>query len=128
MTTAVRLCNALQTSGKVRRLAHDAALLRLARADQVADDHQPRGDADTGLQRRVSLQLADSSHQLQACSDGPLCIVLVRLRIAEIDQNPIAHVLRYEAAEALHGLRDALLVGRDNLAEVFRVHASRECR
>jgi hypothetical protein len=24
------------------------------------------------------------------------------LRIAEVDQNPVAHVLRYEPAEALH--------------------------
>ena len=46
---AVRLCNALQACRKVRRLANDGLLLRSARADQVADDHQTRRDADTRL-------------------------------------------------------------------------------
>ena len=59
----------------------------------------------------------------------PLCIVLVGLGVTQIDQHPVPHVLRYEATEALHGLSDALLVGRNDLAEVFRVHARRErCR
>jgi hypothetical protein len=51
--------------------------------------------------------------------------VLMRLRIPEVDQHPIAHVLRDEASEALHGLGNTLLVGRNDLAEVFRVHAGR---
>ena len=46
---AVRLCNALQARRKVRRLAYDGLLLRSARADQVADDHQSRCDADARL-------------------------------------------------------------------------------
>ena len=71
---------------------------------------------------------AYSSDQLQPCAHGSLCVVLVRLRIAEVDQHAVAHVLRYEAAEALHGLCDALLIGRNDLAEVFRVHARRERR
>jgi hypothetical protein len=37
-------------------------------------------------------------------------------------------VLRYEASEAPHGLRNALLIGRNDLAEVFRVYAGRQCR
>ena len=53
---AVRLRNALQACRKVRRLADDGLLLRSARADQVADDHQSRCDADTRLQGRVGLQ------------------------------------------------------------------------
>ena len=39
--------------------------------------------------------------------------------------DAIAHVFRDEASEALHGLCDALLIGRNELAEVFRVHACR---
>ena len=49
----VRLGDPLQARREVRRLADDAALLRLARSDQVADDDQPGRDADTGLQRSV---------------------------------------------------------------------------
>ena len=37
-------------------------------------------------------------------------------------------LLRYEAAEALHGLGDAFLVGRNDLAQILRVHASGERR
>ena len=47
---------------------------------------------------------------------SPLSVVFVGHRETEIDQDPIAHVLRYKAAEALHGLCDALLVGGNNLA------------
>ena len=36
----------LQTGRSVRRLADDAALLRCALADQIADNDEPRGDAD----------------------------------------------------------------------------------
>ena len=71
---------------------------------------------------------AYSGDQLQPCAHGSLCVVLVGLGIPEVDQDPIAHVLRYEATEALHGLCDALLIGRNNLAEVFGVHARRERR
>ena len=53
---AVRLRNALQARGKVWRLANDGLLLRSARSDQIADDHQSRCDADTRLQGRVGLQ------------------------------------------------------------------------
>ena len=57
---AVRLCNALQARGKVRRLADDGLLLRSARADQVADNHQPRCDAI-----RASAGARGSSEHLQ---------------------------------------------------------------
>ena len=52
----------------------------------------------------------------------------MRLRIAEIHEHAVAHVLRDEPAEALHSLGDALLVGGNDLAKVLRVHARRECR
>ena len=50
-------------------------------------------------------------------------VVLVRLGITEVDENAVAHVFRDEAAEALHSICDALLVGRDKLAQVLRVHS-----
>jgi hypothetical protein len=51
----------------------------------------------------------------------------VGLRITEVHQHTVAHVLRYEPAKALDSLGDALLVGGDDLAEVLWVHARREC-
>ena len=50
------------------------------------------------------------------------------LRIAEVDEHTIAHVLRHEAAEALHSLGNAFLIGRNDLSKVLRVHARGECR
>src|ERR1700688_2387855 len=47
---AIRVCNALQTRRKVGRLAYNGLLLRSARADQIADDHQSRRDTDTSLE------------------------------------------------------------------------------
>ena len=40
----------------------------------------------------------------------------MRLRIAEIDEHAVAHVLRHEPAEALHSLGDAFLIGGNDLA------------
>ena len=54
MTTVFGSAIALQARREVRRLADDAALLRLARSNQVADDNEPGGNADAGLQRSVS--------------------------------------------------------------------------
>ena len=90
--------------------------LRLTGADEVADDHKTRCYADARLKGRVGLQATHSSHQLQPRAHGSLCVVLVRLRITKVDQNPIAHVLRNETSEALHGLCDAFVVGRNDLA------------
>jgi hypothetical protein len=76
-----------------------------------------------GLQGRAGLQTAYRSDQLQPSAYRPLGIVLVGLRIAEIDQNAVAHVLRHEAVETARRLSDAFLIGRNNLTQVFRVHA-----
>ena len=43
---------------------------------------------------------------------SPLGVILLRLRIAQIHQDTVAHVLRDEPAETAHSLGDALLVGR----------------
>jgi Adenylate and Guanylate cyclase catalytic domain len=58
----------------------------------------------------------------------PLSIVLMGLRIAEIHKHPIAHVLRYEPAEALHSLGNTALVRTNDLTQVVRVHTGGERR
>ena len=57
------------------------------------------------------LQLANRFDQLQSGPYRPLGVVLMRLRIAEIDEHAVAHVFRHEPAEPLHGLGDAFLIG-----------------
>ena len=46
----VSLGDPLQARREVGCLADDPPPLRLTRSNQVADDHEPSGDADTGLQ------------------------------------------------------------------------------
>ena len=83
---------------------------------------------DARLEGSVALTAPHSRYQLQPCAHSALCVVLVGLRIAEVDQDAVAHVLRYEAAKALHSLGDALLIGRNDFAQVLRVHARRQRR
>jgi mandelate racemase len=64
-------------------------LLRSARADQVADDHEARSDAHTRPQGRVGLQSTHSRDQLQPRAHGALCVVLMSLGITEINQDPV---------------------------------------
>jgi hypothetical protein len=46
----------------------------------------------------------------------PLCVILMGLRVAEIHQHAIVHVLGHEPAEAFHSLRDAFLICGNDLA------------
>ena len=124
----IRLGNSLQARGKIWRLADNAALLRASRIHQVANHNQTGGNADTGLQRRARLEFAHRRDQLQPRPYRPLGVVLMGLRIAKIDEDAVAQVLRHEPAEAAHDLSDAFVIGRNDLAQVLRVHAGGERR
>ena len=108
----VGLGDALQPRSEVRRLADDAALLCVARADQITDYDQPSGNSDASLQGSVGFERTDSTNPLPVHPHRPLAVVLVGLRIAEIDQHAVAHVFRHEAIETAHGVGYASLIGR----------------
>jgi hypothetical protein len=72
----------------------------------------------------MALQIAYCSDQLQPRAYCPLRVVFMRLRIPEVDQDTVAHILRHKAAEAAHRVGNAFLIGRNDLAEIFGVHAS----
>jgi hypothetical protein len=67
-------------------------------------------------------------NQFQSCTDSALRIVLMGLRVAKIDEYAIAHVLGDKTTKPRHCLRNALLLGGNNLADVLRVHARRKPR
>ena len=125
---AVRLGQPLQPRGQVRGLADDRLLLRGAAAEQVADHDQPGRDADPDPERGAGrrLEIAHRRHELEPGADRPLGIVLLRPRVAEVGQDPVAHVLGDEAAEAFDPRGDAAVVGADQLAQVLGVEAGGE--
>src|SRR5262249_61172490 len=122
----VRLSDPLQTSRQVRRLAHHPALLRLAGTNEIADHDQARRDPNTRPERLLDTQLADRLDDRQSRPDGTLGIILMGVRIAEIDEHPIAHVPGHEAVEPGDRLRAALIIGADYRTQILWVERGRE--
>ena len=122
----VRRGQGLQPSGKVRRLADDPALLRCALADQIADHGQPGGDAEPHTQVFARRQPADRFDHRESGVHRPLGIVLMRLRISEIDQHAVAHIFGDKAVKAADRLGDSAVVVPDQLAQILGVMTGRE--
>ena len=79
---------------------------------------QPGRNADTGSRNACVLRpLTAATSEFQPRAHGSLGIVFVSLRVAEVDQHAVSHELRHEPTEAMHGVRNALLIGRDDLAQ-----------
>ena len=127
ITTVSGLGQGLQTGGEVRRLADDRLLLRRSCADQIADDDQPGGDADARLQLdRFDIEAADSVDRAQPRAHRPLGVVLMRLRVAEIDQHAVAHVPGDKAVEPGDHLGDRAVIRGDDLAQILGIEPRRE--
>ena len=107
--------------GFVAKYMGDGVLICFGYPQAHEDDAERAVQA--GLERSSGLQCMHSRDQLQRRSYRTLGVILVRLRITEIHKDSIAHILRDEPAEALHGLRNAPLVRRDEFTKVLRVHA-----
>jgi len=92
-----------------------------------------KGSASHDVQvTRVCKGTGDFNAVTAAISSKPdrtaVSIIFMSLRIAKVDEHAVAHILREKAAKALHSLGNAFLIGRNDLAEVFRVHAGRQGR
>src|SRR5262249_26474769 len=100
----VRRRDFLQTFREIRRLADHALLGRSALADEVADDYRTRRDADPDVQLDVApgRELRYRRRDLSPRANGVLGIVLARLGIAEVDEQPVPHVARDLAAVLLN--------------------------
>ena len=127
--TSVFGAQGLQPGGEVRRLADDPALLCRTLTDQVADDDEPGSDTDPRLEfGGFDIEATDRIDGTEPGADRPLGIVLMRLRIAEINQHAVAHVLGDEAIEPGDDLGDGTVIGADNLTQILRVMPGRERR
>ncbi len=99
ITTVFGSATPLQTCRNVWRLADNRMLLSRTRSDQVADNDQPRGNADTRLQWGTRLQRSHRFDQFQPRPHRPLSVVLVGLWIAEVHEHAVTHVLWHEPAK-----------------------------
>ena len=87
---------------------------------------------DPGAQRIHAGQNRDARHRLrqgQPGPDSPDGIILVSLRIAEIREHAVAHVLRHEAAELGDRSGAGFMIGAEDWAVLFGIESVCEgCR
>jgi hypothetical protein len=50
----------------------------------------------------------------------------MRPRIAKVHEGTVAQIFRHKTVEATHGFSDAFLIGRNDLAQILRVHVGGE--
>jgi len=116
-----RLRQSLQARREVGRVAGDIVLYNLA-----AHDNQPGGNPHARLELFDLIQLRHPIDQRQSAARGTLGVVLMRPRIAEIGQHPVAHVAGDKPAKALDDLCDAAMVSADNPAQIFGIEPRRQ--
>jgi len=98
-------------------------------ADQIAADHQPGGDPYVNLQlHRPNIEATDRGNRVQPRPDRPLRVVLMGLRVAEIDQHCVADGLADKAIEAGDDFDDGTVIRGDNLAQIFGIEPRRQRR
>lgn len=117
----------LQARGDVYRAAEDVVLRVVPRRahDQAGVNADAQRDAARAQPGEVhsdpSIQARDLRLNGERGAHRAGRIILVRLRVAEIDQQPVAEVARDVAVEALHLGGAGLVVGVHHVAELFRV-------
>ena len=129
----VRLRQGLQTRRQVRRLADDRGFRCGSFADLVADDHRSGGDADPhreldpGRPGDRGIQLRHRIDDVETRPHRPLGLVLMGARVAEIDEDAVAHVLGDKAVVMPDRRTAPALIRRDHIAQIFGVHRGGEC-
>ena len=122
---------ALEPGGHVRRVAQRQPFLATATAHR-AHDHQAGMDAhpdrqlDPALGHEALVQPSHGLHHAEGGAHGALAIVLVRLRVAEVDEQAVAEVLGDVPLEALDHLGAHALVCAYHLAQFLRIQAGGE--
>ena len=69
---------------------------------------------------------AAASDHREPGPDATLGVVLMRLRIDEINQDTVAHVFGDKPRAAADRVGDGAVIGADNLAKILGVEAGRE--
>src|SRR5262249_36267865 len=105
----LRLRHCLQARGKVRRLANYVLLRRGLLNQKLGYDHSARRNPDANLQRCGDIAEtrygANERERRAHCLFG---IILMGVRIAEIDQRTVTHIARYLSLITAYDFRDAV--------------------
>src|SRR5262249_22110912 len=115
--------NLLKAGRQVGCFSDGGLLLRQALANGFADHDGPCRDGDSDLQglARRQDELSNLCHQVQACPHGAFSLILMGLRVAEINKHSVAHVFGDVAAGLPDDVRTGLLKFLDDAVEVLGV-------
>ena len=123
----------LQARGEVDGLADRGIALLGALSDEIADHDETGSDSDAdgggmaeGTARLDRARGRQHPHDLEPGADRALGIVLVRDRIAEIDQDAVADETGGKPFIVLHHADAGLAEARDHVTNVFRIELHRE--
>jgi hypothetical protein len=101
--------------------------LRRAFTDQIADDHQPGGNPNTRLELDgFDVEATDRVDSAEPGPDRALGILLMGSRVAEIDQDAVAHVFRDKPVELGNHRGDSAVIGGDNLPQILGIEPRRK--
>ena len=126
----VGLGEGLQPGRQVRRVSDDAAFTGITFADQLADDDEAGGDADSQPQVDSALA-AELTHRRQQRDRGPHCafgVIFMGARITEIDRCAVAKPSRDVAVEAYDRGRYRALERTHQVGHIFRLKLRRQRR
>ena len=120
----------LQPRGEVGGFAAGGQLGGRGAGADFSDDDQAGGDADAGLQRVAALRLerCNRREHVQSRVHRALGVVLVRTRVAEVDQAAVAEQLRDMAVVGRDRAGHRLVIDADQALQVFGVERCREQR
>jgi len=107
--------------GEVWCLAENVALLRVARPDQIADHDKARRNTNSDLQSGRAWKRAHGLDQFETGANGALGVVLVSIRISEIDEDAVTAEACDKAVEPPDRLGDRILIGADERAQIFGI-------
>ena len=114
-----------QASGEVGSIPDCRGLLRRAGADEIADNDKTAGDPDartqsTGRAGRAR-ETASRADDCKPRADRALRVGFVRLGIAEIRKNAIAHIASDKALELLDRARDGIVESGNDVSQILRI-------
>ena len=109
-----------------RQLFLPGATAYLPHHHEPGMDAQAHGQLHPPLLRQAGIELPQGLDHPQPGPHGPLGVIFVRQRVAEVDEQAIAEILRDMPLKAGDHLGARVLIGPHHLAEVFRVKLAGE--